>query len=409
MKAWLECVECGMRTDLKEIFSCERCGSTLSVEYDLDRAKSDFLGSWRESGSVFDRFGALLPVQDAQRAVSLGEGNTPLVPAPRLAAELGASEIYLKLEGANPTHSFKDRQVAIAMSVAAEWGSRRFAIVSSGNAGISLAAYARRIGSEALIWVSGDSSVEKLKHARVFGPRVFVLPDPDGPSGATEYWAAIANLREFSVANGLVPMASARIVNPYMVEGAKTIAYETVAQLGDAPDWVFSPVGGGGIMGALWKGFREVASIGAAGSLPRMAGGQRTAYFVPIDALDDPAFGDDRYYRPLDGAWAFDAIKDSGGMAIQLDDTEIQAAQARLALTAGVFAEPRGAYSVAALTKALATGAIDGSGRIVCIISGSGLKDMGAATGILTQPPYEAPLPVASLREGLESIQPPSS
>lgn len=381
MYASLRCLACDAPLPADEHYACPDCGGELDVRYDLPRLREDgaFHRSWRNPGaSIAEAFGPLLPLREPQHAVSLGEGHTPLIRARRLADRLGLRTLYLKLEGCNPTGSFKDRQVAVGLSKALEWGRTRFATVSSGNVGNALSAYAARAGVEAHIWVSLATAEAKRRQIQVYGAQLFQLPAPV-PGGRTDpYFAAFKGMGAYCRAHGLVPMISARPVNPYMVEGAKTIAYETAAALGRAPDVVFLPVGGGGLAGGMHKGFCELTALGLVSTPPAVRGAQRKTYFAPIDDMDAPQYRTG-YYLPLDGHWAWQAITRSGGTLQRMEDDAIRAAQAVLAQEEGVFAEPQGAYAVAALLEAAEQGTLDRDALTVCVVTGLGLKDMAAA------------------------------
>ncbi len=395
--AFLRCLSCGARAPVVEHYACPECGGEIDVDYDRDRIREEgaFARSWREAAPMARRFAALLPLADPENAVTLGEGNTPLVRSHNLARRLGLRQLYFKLEGVNPTGSFKDRQVAVAISKARELGKSRFATVSSGNVGNALAAYAAHSGAEADIWVSHETAEAKRQQIEVYGARLFLLPSPRGDDGPGPYFFALKGLPAFCARHGLVPMISARPINPYMVEGAKAIAYEITASLGRNPDVVFAPVGGGGLAGGIFKGFSDLAAIGLAAAVPAIRGGQRKAYFAPVDRMDEPQF-QTGYYLPLDGHWAWQSIQASHGTLQHLEDDAIRAAQAELAHHEGIFAEPHGAYAAAALLAAAADGQIDRDALTVCIVSGIGLKDMAAARQII-ETAGRRPIEVATL------------
>jgi threonine synthase len=398
MTAHLRCLACDARFPLAAHYACPECGGELDVQYDHERIRADgeLALRWRQPGPMASRFAEFMPLSHPEAAVTLGEGNTPLVRSRNLAGRLGLRHLYFKLEGANPTGSFKDRQVAIAISKALELGQKRFATVSSGNVGNALAAYAAYTGSQADIWVSHETAAAKRQQIEIYGARVFLLPSPRGSDGPGAYFSALRDLPAFCARQGLAPMISARSVNPYMVEGAKAIAYEIAATLGRNPDVVFTPVGGGGLAGGIHKGFSDLVATGLADTLPRLHGGQRRAYFAPIDHMDEPQYRSG-YYLPLDGHWAWGAIQASHGTLRVMEDDAIRAAQADLARHEGIFAEPHGAYAMAALSAAAAEGRLDPDALTVCIVSGFGLKDMAAAAEIVAaagRPPIE----VASLQ-----------
>lgn len=399
MTVRLICLACGRAHPAVALTACPDCGGELDATYDLARIRQEgsFARSWTGTGPLATCFAPLLPLAAPERAISLGEGATPLIPSCRLGPRLGMRRLHFKLESSNPTGSFKDRQVAIGMAKALEAEARRVATVSSGNVGVSLAAYAARAGVEALVWVPGGTAAGKLAQIQVYGARLFLLPDPE-THGADAYFGAIRDLAAYCRTRGIVPMASARPVNPYMVEGAKTIAYEIARTLGRAPDVVALPAGGGGLTGGVHKGFTELHALGLAGTPPRLLAAQRGAYFVPIDDLDAPRYRTG-YYRPLDGEWAWRSIRQSGGCLRHVSDEAIGAAQLALSREEGIFAEPHGSYAVAALIAAAEAGAIDPDALIVCIVSGHGLKDVAAVEAALDREAAPPPVPVAGLEE----------
>jgi threonine synthase len=400
-RSWLACVACGQKVPLGELYRCPGCGDELSLEYDFDhvRERTDFLRHWTERRPFWQRFAPVLPQDDLDRAITLGEGNTPLVRSARFAETYGLERLYFKLESTNPTGSFKDRQLAVAISKANEWGRRRFGTASSGNVGVALAAYAARAGFEAHVWVSEATAAAKLQQIRVYGAQLFLLPDPE-TAGVRSYFETYLGMQAYCVERGMVPMISARPVNPYMVEGAKTIAYEVAADLAGPPSVFFAPVGGGGMLAGAWKGFLELRALGLVGSLPEMWGAQRGGYFAPIDELDDGDRDWSDHYQPLDGRWAWRSIQASRGRLFHIDRAEILHAQTELARLEGLFAEPQGAYAAAGLIKAAAKALIPPGASVVCVITGAGLKDMAAAAAIVDATrDGKVPLRVASLSD----------
>ena len=378
----LECVECGHAMPLAEYYRCSECEGELRLRYDHSevRRRGGFARNWRTSADMHTRFGELLPLPSASAAVTLGEGNTPMIRAKGLAHRLGLGDLHFKLECCNPTGSFKDRQVSVGISVARHFGRSRFAVTSSGNVGNSLAAYAARSGTSAYIWISQNTPTSKRQQIDVFGSRVFDIETGPGDDGEdaynNPYEDAVRLLPAFCRHHRLVPMTTARSVNPFMVEGAKTIAYEICAELDGCPDVVAAPVGGGGLVGGLSEGFNDLREIGLIDRVPRIVAGQPADYFAGIDSVDEP---DCKGARPLDANWAYAAIGNSSGSLYRLNSSEILAAQAELAGKEGIFAEPRGAYALAALAVEAGTGRISESSTVVAIVSGTGLKDMAAA------------------------------
>ncbi len=390
MTETLRCVSCGRSSPGGLRYRCDACGGELEVRYDYARAAGEFARTWTGTGSIWDRFRAALPDVRDDAIVTLGEGSTPLIRSHRLAERLALDRLYLKLEYASPTGSFKDRQVSIAISKAADAGQTRFATVSSGNVGVALSAYCARAGFDAEVWVSVDTAESKRLQISMYGAQVKLLP-PTEDIG--RYFAVYTGMQEYAVQTGRVPMVSARPVNPYMVEGGKTIAFEIAASLGAPPDHVFCCVGGGGLLGGVYKGFGELRAMGLVPRVPRISGGQMTGRgHAPITQLGEEPYRSGAYYRPLDGAWAWQSIQASEGRWYGVTRADVAAAQQLLAFDEGIFAEPQGAYAVAALRAACAEGAIPRGDTVVCTITGAGLKDMEAAVRFQDNPRYRTPV-----------------
>ncbi len=372
------CVNCGHEEPFRELYSCPRCDGELTLEFDYEALSHDrsWRSSWGHGYLLWERFAPLLPPLERRALVTLGEGGTPLVPAPRLAQRLGLLHVYLKLEQCNPTGSFKDRQIAVAFCKSLEWGHREFAIASSGNAGVSLAAFCARADCSANIWASCGTPAAKLAQMLVHGARLFLLPDPKVTGDMGRYYSTYTGMRSFCGEHGLVPMITARRVNPLVVEGAKTIAFEITSQLNRVPHKVFVPVGGGGLCGSTWKGFEELYQVGLIDRLPEVFGAQYGGeQYLPIDRVGATDVGQTNRYIPLDGMWAWMSIAASGGTYLGKVDKRVQEAQALLASLEGVFAEPAGAAATAGLLVAAEEGLIGRSEWVVCYVTGHGLKN----------------------------------
>jgi threonine synthase len=394
---WLQCTACGARHAFAPVFACPICDGELSVTFDLPTASARFAAEWQRPGGLWERFGSVLPPVPEVEVVSLGEGGTPLVRSQRLAERLGLENLWFKIESSNPTGSFKDRQMAVAISVGRSWGRTRYATVSSGNVGNALSAYGAKAGFETYVWVADDTAESKRLQIGVYGANLFLVPAP-GEGTMGDYFRLYTGLRAFCAERGIVPMISARAVNPFMVEGTKTIAFETVAALGRVPGDVFCCVGGGGLLGGVHKGFAELIGLGRTQAMPRIHGGQRIdRRYAPIDRLDEEPYRSGDYYRPLDGRWAWESIRATGGTLAALDGDAITRAQAELAACEGIFAEPQGAYATAALMREAEAGRLDPSATIVCIVTGIGLKDMGAAARFGAFVPERPPVRVTGL------------
>jgi threonine synthase len=406
-RVWFVCEGCGREAPAVELYGCPACGGELALRYDYAalRRSGAFAARWQESGGLWRRFGSLLPQEDEARIVSLEEGSTPLLRSDRLAARLGVKALHFKLESCNPTGSFKDRQISVAMSKARELGRDRFGTASSGNVGVALSAYAARADARAYVWVSSSVAAAKRQQIQVYGARLFLTPE-NTPENMAANSAFYTGMQAFCLARGMVPMVTARSVNPYAIEGAKTVAYEVVASLGRVPDRYFAPVGGGGLFGSSWKGFRELVQLGLAERVPVMEGTQMLKGHVPVDHLEDPTYDSPTFYRPLDGRWAWQAMQATGGRLRMADPRAIRAAQADLARQEGIFAEPQGITAYAGLLRAWREGALRPDEVVVCVITGIGLKDMAAAAELCADPAHPQPHPVHSLAESAPFLQP---
>jgi threonine synthase len=307
---------------------------------------------------LIERYRDRLPFASDDPVVSLGEGGTPLVLAPRLSERVGA-EVWLKLEGANPTGSFKDRGMTCAVSAAVREGAHAVVCASTGNTAASASAYAARAGLRgAVIVPEGKIATGKLAQALMHGARVIALRG--------NFDQALALVRELA---GRHPIALVNSVNDFRIEGQKTAAFEVLEALGDELDAVCIPVGNAGNITAYWRGFTE------AGQRPQMfgfqaAGAAPLVHGAPVEHPETVASAI-RIGNPARWEDAMEAMTSSGGAIKAVSDAQILAAYQFLASSEGIFCEPASAASVAGL---LAHGA-DGAQRVVCVLTGHGLKD----------------------------------
>ncbi len=313
-----------------------------------------------------------LPVSDKTPIVSLYEGNTPLIDAPNLSKKIAPDKdikIYLKYEGLNPTGSFKDRGMTMAISKAKEAGKTAVICASTGNTSASAAAYAARAGMDAyVILPKGAVALGKLSQAMVYGAKIIALMG--------NFDDALAIVREIGEK---FPVEVVNSVNPYRIEGQKTAAFEIVDHLGDAPDFHFIPVGNAGNITAYWKGYKEYRQAGKSTKLPRMIGWQAegAAPIVKGFPIKNPQtiataikIGNPYSWQP-----ALQAAKESNGFIDAVSDEEILEAYRLVASTEGVFCEPASAASIAGVIKAYRKGIFKGGETVVCTLTGNGLKD----------------------------------
>ncbi|HUP68934.1 MAG TPA: threonine synthase [Acidimicrobiales bacterium] len=328
--------------------------------------------AWR---GLIEEYREFLPVSEATPVVTLQEGATPLLPAPRLSERVGA-QVWLKYEGLNPTGSFKDRGMTLAISKAREEGAEAVVCASTGNTSASAAAYAARAGLTCGVLIpAGHIALGKLAQALVHGARVLQI------RGNFDH--ALAIVRELGDRS---PVTVVNSINPYRIEGQKTGAFEVVDALGDAPDVHCIPVGNAGNICAYWKGYLEYREAGRSSKLPAMMGFQ-AAGAAPIVAghpIENPETIATaiRIGNPASWYGATAAASESGGGISAVTDEEILAAYRFLATEESVFCEPASAASVAGLMK---VGVPDGS-TVVCVLTGHGLKDPDIAISQIAVP-----------------------
>ena len=330
---------------------------------------------------VIETYRKYLPVTDRTPVVTLHEGNTPLVPAPRLAEVTDPSlSIYLKCEGFNPTGSFKDRGMTLAISKAAEGGARAVICASTGNTSASAAAFAARAGLRAFVMVpKGAIALGKLSQAAIHGAKVLTV---DG-----SFDQALSIVRQIAETHAVTLVNS---VNPFRLEGQKTAAFEVVDQLGRAPDYHLIPVGNAGNISACWRGYGEYHRDGKIKDLPRMIGFQ-AAGAAPIyedRVIDEPRTVATaiKIGNPASWGLALEALKDSQGWIEIVTDEEILRAYRLLAREEGIFMEPASAATVAGLVKMVKAGRVDPGSTLVLTLTGHGLKDPDTALESATRP-----------------------
>lgn len=317
---------------------------------------------------LIDRYRERLPVTATTPVVTLHEGNTPLIPLPRISASLPGLTLYAKYEGANPTGSFKDRGMTMAVSKAKEAGAKAIICASTGNTSASAAAYAARAGLDCVVLIpEGKIALGKLSQAIHYGAKVISI------QGNFDQALAIAReiVQEY-------PLTLVNSVNPFRIDGQQTAAWEVVEQLGDAPEYLAIPVGNAGNITAYWKGFRHLAERDHA-PLPCMLGFEAwgSAAIVrgaPIEHPETVATAI-RIGNPASWRTAVEAADQSAGRIDAVTDDEILAAYRLLGRLEGVFCEPASAASLAGVLKLHREGYFRAPARVVCVLTGNGLKD----------------------------------
>jgi len=344
---------------------------------------------------VLARYRDLLPVTPATPIITLGEGDTPLVRSMTLERELGVGELYFKFEGCNPTGSFKDRGMVVAVAKAVENGSKRIICASTGNTSAAAAAYGARFGLETIVVIpQGKIAIGKLAQAIAYGARIIEVKG--------NFDEALTIVRTLSETHNVALVNS---LNPHRIEGQKTAAFEVVDVLGDAPDYLFIPVGNAGNITAYWKGFVEYHALGKSRTKPLMMGFQAAgaAPIVKGKVVKHPRTIATaiRIGNPASWKKAEAARDESGGVIQAVTDDEIMYAYRRIAASEGVFVEPASAASLAGLMKLAPTMNLAHS-RIVCVFTGHGLKDPGLPAKY-AEPPMQLPADLKAVEKALFS------
>ncbi len=343
---------------------------------------------------VIEEYRKFLPVAEQTPIVSLGEGNTPLIRATRLAKAIAPGiELYLKFEGVNPTGSFKDRGMTLAISKAVEQGARAVMCASTGNTSASAAAYGARAGLSVYVLIpAGKIALGKLSQAMMHRATVIQIEG--------NFDQALTLVKELSATLHIELVNS---LNPFRIEGQKTAAFEVCDQLGDAPDLHVLPVGNAGNITAYWKGYREYRVANQTTKLPRMMGFQ-AAGAAPIvlgKVVEQPQTVATaiRIGNPASWTTALEAAKESSGTIDMVTDEEILQAYTTVAATEGVFCEPASAASVAGVAKLHRAKALREGETVVCTLTGHGLKDADTAISVSKQP-----LTVQATREAVARL-----
>ncbi len=380
----LVCRKCGAVYSLDNRYSCEKCGGILEVTYDYERAfagrpveqpDTEFQGMWK--------YHALLPVEDKRNIVTLGEGDTPLIRARRIADFWGCDlEMTVKAEMLTPSGSFKDRPTSVGVSVAKEKGFQKIVVASSGNASAAAAAYAARAGMDCVIFVPESTDINKVIQAQSYGAQVICVKGNYSRSFDMAKWCA----GTYGWAN-----VTSTFINPYTVEGDKTPAFELYHQLkGRVPDYILIPIGSGPLLVGIVKGYQELMAMGLADRIPAMIGVQVTACEPITRAFDqgtDRVVGWESEIRtaaggisdPLlgyegDGELTLSAVRRTGGRMVSLNEQEVLEALEAVETKLGLYCEPTGAVSVGAVKKLWDRGLLKKGALTVSLTTGHGFK-----------------------------------
>lgn len=381
----LECALCGKEHQARKLHNlCCACGKPLLVRYDLESAARTLKPSTLiERESNLWRYREVLPVDDWSNIVSFGEGWTPLLHADRLAASLPVRlDLYIKDEGQNPTQSFKARGMTAAISMAKEFGVKKVAVPSAGNAAGAMASYAARAGMEAHIFMPSDTPRANIIECEQTGANVTLI---DGL--ITDCGKIVAERKE---AEGWFDVSTLK--EPYRVEGKKTMGYELGEQLNwELPDVILYPTGGGTGLIGMWKAFDEMEQMGWIGSKrPKMVSVQSSTCAPIVRAFEKgERFAEEfenaatvasglRVPKAIGDFLILDAIRASGGTAIAVDDAELVAAVGEIGAAEGIFTAPEGAACLPALRKLIENGFIEGGETVVLFNTGAGVKYLEA-------------------------------
>jgi threonine synthase len=400
----LRCRECGREVDIAAVHVCEFCFGPLEVVYDHAAMSSAVTRETIAAGPrTIWRYAPLLPELPGSRPedrVDLGAGFTPLVRAPRLGAALGLEDLWLKNDTVNPSYSFKDRVVSVALTAARRLGFEVAACASTGNLAHSVAAHSARAGMPAFVFVPSDLEPEKVLASAVYGPRLVAVKGTY--DDVNRLCAELA---------GEYPWAFVNVnVRPYYAEGSKTIGFEIAEQLGwRLPDHVVAPMASGSMLVKIDKAFAELVTIGLVEDAPWKISGAQATGCSPIAAALKDGTGHVRPVRPstiakslaigdpADGYYALDAVTRTGGWMEDVSDAEIVDAIGLLARTEGIFAETAGGVTVAVLRKLVEQGRAEAGARTVAVISGVGLKTVDAVAGHVG--------PAFTIAPGLDAFQ----
>lgn len=389
----LRCVKCGKLYSPNEVeYCCPCCGieGTLDVLYDYSEIKLKFTKESLDNNverSLW-RYIDLLPVEFRPDILNIQVGWTPLYKAKRLEKELGLNHVYVKDDGRNPTASFKDRASAVGVSKAIELEKNIICAASTGNAASSLSGFAACAGIPTYIFVPATAPTAKITQLLIYGANVILV---DGT-----YDEAFEVCLQASEEFGWYNRSCA--INPYLVEGKKTVAFELIEQLNwEVPDWVVMSIGDGCCISGAWKGFKELYELGLIDKLPRMLGVQAAGsnpvnrafreqknyfdYIKPDTIADSISVG-----IPRNGLKALRTLSESSGNVVDVSDEEILDAMKLMARTTGVFGEPAGVTGIAGLRKAAKETLIGQNEKVVTIVTGNGLKDIKSAMTAVQEP-----------------------
>jgi threonine synthase len=382
----LRCLDCGYQIPMEYAYKCPKCEGALDVVYDYGRILEveDCVSLFANVGPGLSRYAPLLPLTTPDAMITLGEGGTQLLPMENIHEPINMLRIYLKNESTNSTGSFKDRPLSISTSKAKEAGIKTIVIASSGNAGAAAAAYAARGGLHCMVLIPAKTPNAKIAQTIAYGAQVVRV----NGTFSDCYQLALHISQTHDCAN-----VTTTYLNPYNLEGDKTVAFEIFAQLGShAPDCIIVPIGAGPLLAGIHKGFMELKILGICNKIPALVGvqaegcapivkafeaGQKNAEVwgdarTVASAIADPLHGYER-----DASYTLTRIRESKGKAVAVSDEEILEACSELARCEGLFLEPTAATTLAAARRLTSEGWLHKDNIVVLVLTGHGLKDTG--------------------------------
>jgi threonine synthase len=411
----ITCAKCGKVYDESNVPPNDGCGGRIDFKFDLETLKETITrDSLMKKKAGLWKYFELMPLLDRRNIVTLGEGNTPLLPSKRLAEAWKLKELHLKNEIFNPSGSFKDRPICVGVSKAFEDGAETVSAASSGNAAAAMSTYAARAGLQAVVFVPEDAPAGKLIHLRTLGAKVFrVRKVRQGVDSTTTLLRAACT--EF----GWTATPSFGPFNGFQFEGTKSLGFEIAEQTDwSPPDWILFPTGSGGLMAGTMKGLWEFQQMGLIDDLPRpvvvqpegcppivraFKEQQDPLNIIPWDSNDTVAGGLADPF-PWDGDAAIKYLRIAHGEALAVSDDAIEEVLVELGKLEGIFAEPSGVAALAGLKELVSQGTIDRSDRIVVPITGSGFKDLATPDRLTPKVPIISP-DTSELKRALATYQ----
>lgn len=383
----LRCVQCNYLNKPSILYQCAKCGGSLDVEYYYDKIFENKAPFYFSNNGIW-KYRNLLPVKNDIEPVTLGEGNTPLLKSNTLAKISCVGQTYLKVESVNPTLSFKDRPLSVALTLSKQFGIEKVTTASTGNTGVAAAAYAARAEMPCKIFIPKSTPKEKLRMMKVYGAELQLV---DGNfSDAYEIAGKVA------YENNWLNLTST-FLNPYAIEGNKTLAYELYEQYKGVPDWIIIPIGAGPLLVSCYKGFKELKIAGKIDKLPKMVGVQAENCSPIVQAFNAgesevkpwvkkektiaSGIADPLTSYPNDGTRTLHTIRESGGAALAVTDEKIKYYQLLLAKKEGIFAEPASITAVAAMEAMNERRLVEKNQCVVSVITGHGVKDLEVING----------------------------